>query len=96
LKIIPYKILERPIKDTEVLALILYSKNSFINKTTPREPNSFLYQKNHWHDANANSADTVGNVPVVLTDEKAPQNGQIFFMLRDTFIGINQLEPNGR
>lgn len=76
--------------------MILYSKNSFINKTTRCEPDSFLHQKNRWHDVNANSDDAFDNVPVILTDEKASQNRQVFLILRDTFIGINQLEPHGR
>ena len=79
-----------------VLFSILYSKNSFSNKTTRREPDSFLPQENRRHDANAHSTDSVDNVPVILIDEKASQNGQVFFILRDTFIGINQLGPNGR
>ncbi|QKK82096.1 uncharacterized protein MP3633_3369 [Marinomonas primoryensis] len=52
--------------------MILYSKNSFINKTTRCEPDSFLHQKNRWHDVNADSADTFDNVPVILTNEKTP------------------------
>ncbi|MDE8601537.1 hypothetical protein M3I01_001160 [Marinomonas sp. RSW2] len=52
--------------------MILYSKRSLTNETTRREPDSFLHQKNRWYDANANSADSVDHVSVILTNEKAP------------------------
>lgn len=51
---------------------MLYSKRSLTNKTTRREPDSFLHQKNRWHDVDADSADTVDHVSVILTNEKAP------------------------
>ena len=51
---------------------MLYSKRSLTNKTTRREPDSFLHQKNRWHDVNADSANTVDNVLVIITHEKAP------------------------